>query len=181
MPNLIGGLLSITIVVILNNPALGVSCGAGYYGTSSCTKCPAYQTVAGNSATGTTVITGCYISKNSTLSDTSGTYEFFASDCYYKQDSTGGGGNGTCSDRYTLRAKLLDILEQQTAQNIDEFDIRDDTDLKQLVYDLGLDSLDGVELIMEIEQVFDIEIPDDAYEKWATCGDMVDYILSKCS
>ncbi len=42
--------------------------------------------------------------------------------------------------------------------------------------DLGADSLDIVELIMAIEEEFDIEIPDADAEKVVTVGDVVDYI-----
>ena len=44
--------------------------------------------------------------------------------------------------------------------------------------DLGADSLDTVELIMEFEKEFDIQIPDDQAEKIATVGDAVSYIES---
>ena len=43
--------------------------------------------------------------------------------------------------------------------------------------DLGADSLDTVELIMEFEKVFDTTIPDDQAEKITTVGDAVKYIL----
>ena len=42
--------------------------------------------------------------------------------------------------------------------------------------DLGADSLDIVELIMAIEEEFDIEIPDSDAEKVVTVGDVVEYI-----
>ena len=42
--------------------------------------------------------------------------------------------------------------------------------------DLGADSLDTVELIMEFEKEFNIAIPDDQAEKIATVGDAVNYI-----
>ena len=42
--------------------------------------------------------------------------------------------------------------------------------------DLGADSLDTVELIMEFEKSFNITIPDDAAEKISTVGDAVSYI-----
>lgn len=42
--------------------------------------------------------------------------------------------------------------------------------------DLGADSLDIVELIMAIEETFDIEIPDADAEKVTTVGEVVDYI-----
>ena len=42
--------------------------------------------------------------------------------------------------------------------------------------DLGADSLDTVELIMELEKEFDVQIPDDQAEKIATVGDASAYI-----
>ena len=42
--------------------------------------------------------------------------------------------------------------------------------------DLGADSLDTVELVMALEEEFDIEIPDSDAEKVVTVGDVVDYI-----
>lgn len=42
--------------------------------------------------------------------------------------------------------------------------------------DLGADSLDIVELIMALEEEFDIEIPDSEAEKLVTVGDAVEYI-----
>ena len=42
--------------------------------------------------------------------------------------------------------------------------------------DLGADSLDIVELVMALEEEFDIEIPDEDAEKAITVGDVVDYI-----
>lgn len=44
------------------------------------------------------------------------------------------------------------------------------------VNDLGADSLDTVELVMEIEDSFDLSIPDDAAEKITTVGDAIKYI-----
>lgn len=47
------------------------------------------------------------------------------------------------------------------------------------VDDLGADSLDLVELIMALEEEFDMEIPDEDAEKITTVGDVVDYIKSR--
>ncbi|KYH29916.1 Acyl carrier protein [Clostridium thermopalmarium DSM 5974] len=46
------------------------------------------------------------------------------------------------------------------------------------VDDLGADSLDVVELIMALEEEFDIEIPDEDAEKATKVGDVVEYISS---
>ncbi len=42
--------------------------------------------------------------------------------------------------------------------------------------DLGADSLDTVELIMEFEREFEIEIPDDQAEKISTVGEVISYV-----
>ena len=47
------------------------------------------------------------------------------------------------------------------------------------VDDLGADSLDTVELIMELEEEFGIEIPDEDAEKMTTVGAAVEYIQTK--
>ena len=46
----------------------------------------------------------------------------------------------------------------------------------EFVKDLGADSLDVVELVMALEEKFDIEIPDEQAEKITTVGDVVKYI-----
>jgi acyl carrier protein len=47
------------------------------------------------------------------------------------------------------------------------------------VKDLGIDSLDYAELVMEFEQTFDVKIPDDDAEKMQTIGQAIAYIESK--
>ena len=49
----------------------------------------------------------------------------------------------------------------------------------KFVEDLGADSLDVVELVMALEEKFDIEIPDDEAEKITTVADVVAYVESK--
>ncbi len=50
------------------------------------------------------------------------------------------------------------------------------TNAASFTNDLGADSLDTVELIMEFEKEFSISIPDDQTEKIATVGDAISYI-----
>jgi len=50
------------------------------------------------------------------------------------------------------------------------------TDTASFTNDLGADSLDTVELIMEFEKEFNISIPDDQAEKIASVGDAVSYV-----
>lgn len=42
--------------------------------------------------------------------------------------------------------------------------------------DLGADSLDAVEIIMEIEQEFDLKVPDEQAEKLTTVGEIIEYL-----
>lgn len=69
-----------------------------------------------------------------------------------------------------INAILIDKL------GINESEITPDA---SFVKDLGIDSLDYAELVMEFEQTFDIKIPDDDAEKMQTIGQAVSYIESK--
>ncbi len=53
------------------------------------------------------------------------------------------------------------------------------TESTSFTNDLGADSLDTVELIMEFESEFDLSIPDEAAEKIQTVGDAIKYINEK--
>ena len=56
---------------------------------------------------------------------------------------------------------------------IDESEVTNDSNFMS---DLGADSLDTVELIMEFEKEFDLQIPDDEAEKITTVGEAIKYI-----
>jgi acyl carrier protein len=47
--------------------------------------------------------------------------------------------------------------------------------------DLGADSLDTVELVMEFEKAFNVQIPDEDAEKIGTVGDAINYLKAKAS
>ena len=59
---------------------------------------------------------------------------------------------------------------------IDESEVTNDSDFQK---DLGADSLDTVELIMEFEKEFDLQIPDDEAEGINTVGAAIKYIEAK--
>ncbi|HMB70040.1 MAG TPA: acyl carrier protein [bacterium] len=61
---------------------------------------------------------------------------------------------------------------------IEQLDVESDqvTDEASFIEDLGADSLDTVELVMALEENFDIEIPDEDAEKIKTVKDAVQYI-----
>ena len=63
---------------------------------------------------------------------------------------------------------------------VDQLDAEEDkvTENASITDDLGADSLDVVDLVMSIEEEFDMEIPDEAVEKIKTVGDIVKYIES---
>ena len=70
-----------------------------------------------------------------------------------------------------LLAKVKQIISEQLGVDEDEV-----TTTASFVDDLGADSLDQVELVMALEEKFEIEIPDDDAEKLRTVQDAIDYI-----
>lgn len=67
--------------------------------------------------------------------------------------------------------KVKKIIVEQLGVEEDEITME-----SSFIDDLGADSLDIVELIMALEEEFDLEIPDSEAEKISTVGDIVDYI-----
>jgi len=72
-----------------------------------------------------------------------------------------------------IRSKVIAIIVDKL--NVEESEV---TDGASFTNDLGADSLDTVELIMEFEKQFGISIPDDPAETIQTVGDAVSYIES---
>lgn len=71
-------------------------------------------------------------------------------------------------------ALLDDVKEVVVEQlNVDPAEVKEES---KFVEDLGADSLDVVELVMALEEKFDIEIPDADAEKIITVGDALKYI-----
>ena len=69
--------------------------------------------------------------------------------------------------------KIKEILAEQLDANAEEMTMETRND-----EDLGADSLDVVELLMSIEDEFEVEIPDEEIENLKTIGDVVEYIQS---
>jgi len=69
----------------------------------------------------------------------------------------------------------MKTVEEIIAEHLD-LDVEDVTDEKDLIEDLGADSLHTVELIMEFEQNFDIEIPDGDADDLRTVGQIKEYL-----
>ena len=74
-----------------------------------------------------------------------------------------------------------DILAKLSEIIVDRLDVEKEkiVPAASFVEDLGADSLDIVELIMGIEEEFDIEIPDEDAEKLTTVGEAVNYAAAK--
>jgi acyl carrier protein len=71
----------------------------------------------------------------------------------------------------SVEERVIDIVAEQVGVDKDKI-----TKDSHFVNDLGADSLDIVEMIMELEEEFDISIPEDAAEKIQRVGEAVDYI-----
>jgi acyl carrier protein len=69
--------------------------------------------------------------------------------------------------------KLHKIIAKMCAARIEEV-----TPDKRLVDDLGADSLDMIEMLMEVEEEFAIEVPDEASDTWKTVADVEKYLES---
>jgi len=70
--------------------------------------------------------------------------------------------------------EIKEVVVEQLNVNADEV-----TESAKFVEDLGADSLDVVELVMALEEKFDIEIPDEDAEGIATLQDVINYIENK--
>ncbi|MEK7249000.1 MAG: acyl carrier protein [Bacteroidota bacterium] len=75
-----------------------------------------------------------------------------------------------------VEAKVKEIIVNKLG--VDEAQI---TPEASFTNDLGADSLDTVELVMEFEKAFNLTIPDEDAEKIGTVGDAVKYIKSKAA
>ncbi|MDO5656297.1 MAG: acyl carrier protein [Flavobacteriaceae bacterium] len=73
---------------------------------------------------------------------------------------------------------MSDITSRVKAIIVDKLGVEESevTSEASFTNDLGADSLDTVELIMEFEKEFDIQIPDDQAEKISTVGQAIQYI-----
>ena len=70
-----------------------------------------------------------------------------------------------------IEARLRDIIVEKLG--VDEADVKPEASFTN---DLGADSLDTVELIMDFEKKFNVTIPDEDAEKIGTVGDAIAYI-----
>lgn len=73
-----------------------------------------------------------------------------------------------------IKDKVYDIIVSKMGVNKDQI-----TPESKFSDDLGADSLDTVELIMELENEFGVQIPDEDAEKIGTIQQAIDYIVNK--
>ena len=74
-----------------------------------------------------------------------------------------------------------ELLKKIKAIVADKLSISEDqvTEEASFIDDLGADSLDTVELVMALEDEFNLDIPDDEAEKLTTVGKAMDYVLAR--
>lgn len=73
-----------------------------------------------------------------------------------------------------IEAKVKEIIMNKLGVEASQI-----TPTASFTNDLGADSLDTVELVMEFEKTFNLQIPDEDAEKITTVGDAVNYLTSK--
>lgn len=74
-----------------------------------------------------------------------------------------------------------EIFEKVKKAVVEQLDVREEeiTEDSTFVQDLGADSLEVVEIVMALEEAFNIEIPDEEVDQIKTVGDAVNFIESK--
>lgn len=77
------------------------------------------------------------------------------------------------TNRNEIETKIAGVVAEQLGITLEQV-----TPEKAFVVDLGADSLDTVELIMALEDAFDLEIEDEDAEKLTTVQSVIDYILA---
>ncbi|MGJ8694805.1 MAG: acyl carrier protein [Verrucomicrobiaceae bacterium] len=75
-----------------------------------------------------------------------------------------------------IQEKVTEIIVEQLGVSADQ--VKPEA---KLIEDLGADSLDAVELVMAVEEEFDIEVPDEDAEKLATVGDIIVHVEKAAS
>ncbi len=73
---------------------------------------------------------------------------------------------------------LLEDIKEVVAEQLD-CDVAEIKEDSKFIEDLGADSLDVVELVMALEEKFDLEIPDEDAEKLLSVSDAIKYIEDK--
>ncbi len=77
-------------------------------------------------------------------------------------------------NREQILEKIREIVVEELGVSAEKV-----TEDARFIEDLGADSIGVMELVMKMEETFDIQIPDQDIEKIRTVGDAINYILSK--
>ena len=77
-------------------------------------------------------------------------------------------------NREQILEKIREIVVEELGVSAEKV-----TEQARFIEDLGADSIGVMELVMKMEEAFDIQIPDQDIEKFRTVGDAIDYIISK--
>jgi len=70
-----------------------------------------------------------------------------------------------------IQEKVTEIIVEQLGVSADQVKLE-----SKMIEDLGADSLDAVELVMAVEEEFEIEVPDEEAEKLVSVGDIVSHV-----
>ncbi len=76
-------------------------------------------------------------------------------------------------DREAVERRVLEIVAEQLGRDVGE--LSRDTRLDEL----GVDSVDVVELVMAVEDAFEVSISDETADGWRTIGDVVQWIIDR--
>lgn len=82
--------------------------------------------------------------------------------------------HGTYLDKSVVSDRVLEVIKK--LEKVDPAKVNPKAHFQN---DLGLDSLDTVELVMALEEEFHIEVPDSEADKIYSCSDAIDYIASQ--
>jgi len=75
-----------------------------------------------------------------------------------------------------IKKKVIEVLADRASMDVQQITLQ-----SRLVNDLGLDSLDAVEMVFEFEESYGIDIPDDQIREFKTAQDIVTYLSLRLS
>lgn len=79
------------------------------------------------------------------------------------------------SERWTIIMEILEVIKEILSKQL-KVDMSEIDENTNIVADLGADSLDVVEMLMTIEEEYDVVVPDDVVTTFVTVGDVARYV-----
>jgi acyl carrier protein len=79
------------------------------------------------------------------------------------------------SERWTIIMEILEVIKEILSKQL-KVDVDTIDENTNIVADLGADSLDVVEMLMTIEEEYDVVVPDDVVTTFVTVGDVARYV-----